>query len=222
MGAPSPLGERGAPKEQARAIVARIINFLPGGGPHSGQTSASPRQARNIRGARGRGGQGRRGGRGGGEKRGRGREEGEHSQQNNPLPYRASSQRWDDHTAREREEATAEEDPAEQTEEEEEERDRDRETSQGGPVEVTRVGGYATPPEENADIPGFTPERAHLLLQGVYGDFPHHNDGSHLDGGIADDSARQRHWCRIAAQSASCYATPSVTVGRRFTATLAA
>ena len=51
---------------------------------------------------------------------------------------------------------------------------RDGETPRGGPVEVTRVGGDATPPEENADLPGFTPERAHLLLQGVYGDFPHH------------------------------------------------
>ena len=42
--------------------------------------------------------------------------------------------------------------------------------------------GDATPPEENADLPGFTPESAQLLLQGVYGDFPHHNDGAHLDG----------------------------------------
>ena len=61
--------------------------------------------------------------------------------------------------------------------------------NEGGAVEVTRVGGDATPPEENADLPGFTPEDAHLLLQGVYGDFPHHNDGSHLDGGFADDPA---------------------------------
>ena len=84
------------------------------------------------------------------------------------------------------------------------------------------MGGEATPPEENSDLPGFTPERAHLLLQGVYGDFPHHNDGSHLDGGIADDTACQRRWRRLAAQSASWYATPSGVVGRRFTAILAA
>ena len=43
-------------------------------------------------------------------------------------------------------------------------------------------GGGATPPEENAELLGFTPECAHLLLQLVYGDFPHHNDGLHLDG----------------------------------------
>ena len=45
-------------------------------------------------------------------------------------------------------------------------------------------GGDATPPEENADLPGFHPERVHLLLQGVYGDFPHCSDRSHLDWGI--------------------------------------
>ena len=45
------------------------------------------------------------------------------------------------------------------------------------------------PSEENVDILGFTPEHAHLLFQGVYGDFPHHNDGSHLDGGITDNAA---------------------------------
>ena len=41
-------GGRGAPEEQARSIVARIINFPSGGGPHSGQTPALPQQARSI------------------------------------------------------------------------------------------------------------------------------------------------------------------------------
>ena len=77
-------------------------------------------------------------------------------------------------------------------------------------------------PEENADLPGFTPERAHLLLLGVYGDFPHHNDGSYLDEGIADDTLWQRHWRRFAAQSKIWYATSSGAVGCRFTAILAA
>ena len=84
------------------------------------------------------------------------------------------------------------------------------------------MGGDATPPEENADLPGLTPERAHLLLQGVCGDFPYHNDGSHLDGGIADDAAWQHCWRRLAAQSAIWYAIPYGAVGRRFTAILAA
>ena len=72
------------------------------------------------------------------------------------------------------------------------------------------------------DLPEFTPEVVHLLLQGVYGYFPHHNDGSHLEGGIADDDLCQLRWRRIAAQSASWYATPSGAVGRLFTAILAA
>ena len=84
-----------------------------------------------------------------------------------------------------------------------EEDEEDRDTKMGAPVEFRCVGGDATPQEENTDLLGFTPERAHLLLQGVYGDFPHHNDGSHLDGGIADDAAWQRCWHRLAAQSAS-------------------
>ena len=84
------------------------------------------------------------------------------------------------------------------------------------------MGGDATPPEENAELLGFTPERMHLLLQAVYGDFPHQNDGAHLDGGIADDTVWQRCWRRLAAQSASWHATPSGAVGRRFTEILAA
>ena len=83
-------------------------------------------------------------------------------------------------------------------------------------------GGTRHPPEENAELPGFTLERAHLLLQGVYGDFPHHNDGSHLDGGIADDALWQSCWRRLADQSAIWYFTPSRAVGRRFTEILSA
>ena len=83
-------------------------------------------------------------------------------------------------------------------------------------------GGEASPREENADLPGFNLERAYLLLQGVYGYFLHHNNGTHLDGGIADKAAWQRCWLRLATQSASWYATPSEAVGRRFTAILAA
>ena len=70
----------------------------------------------------------------------------------------------------------------EEEERHEEEEERDGETPRGDPVEVTRVGGDTTPPEENVDLTGFTPESVHLLLQGIYGDFPHHNDRSHLDG----------------------------------------
>ena len=78
------------------------------------------------------------------------------------------------------------------------------------------------PPKENKDLPDFTPERARLLLQGVYGDLPHHNDGSHLGRGVTDDAVWQRCWCWLSAQLASWYATHLVAVGHRFTAILAA
>ena len=81
-------------------------------------------------------------------------------------------------------------------------------------------GGFP-PPEENSDLPDFAPESAHLLLQEVYGYFPHHNNGLHLDGGIADDAIWQRRWHRLATQSASWYATPTGSLGRRFADILA-
>ena len=134
-----------------------------------------------------------------------------------PPTCRASSRRGDGHPAKDREDETEQE-----PEGAEEGGGRDGETPQGAPVEVTRVGGDATPPEENADLLGFHPERAHLLLQGVYDDFLHHNDGLHLDVGIAHEAARQCLWRWLAAQSASWYATPSGAVGCRFMVILAA
>ena len=85
------------------------------------------------------------------------------------------------------------------------------------------MGGEHTPPqEENAELPNFTPKSAHILLRGVYGGYPHHNDGSHMDGGITDNAIWQRCWRRLAAQLDSWYSTPSGAVGHRFTAILAA
>ena len=82
-------------------------------------------------------------------------------------------------------------------------------------------GGMCPSPEENADLPDFTPERAHLLLKGVYGDFPHNNDGSHLNGGFEDNDLWQRCWRQVSAQSASWYGAPSRSVGSSFTKILA-
>ena len=82
-------------------------------------------------------------------------------------------------------------------------------------------GGGGSPPEENVDIPDFTPERVHLLFWGFYGEFPQHNDGSHLDDGVTDDTIWQLCWRRLAAQWASWYATPTGAVGHRFTVILA-
>ena len=103
-----------------------------------------------------------------------------------------------------------------------EEWDRDRWTSRGAPVEVVYVGGDVPPPEENADLPYFSPERAHLLLQGFYGDFVHHNYGSHLDGGVADNAIYKPRCLQVDSQLGSWYAMPSGALGRRFTAILVA
>ena len=78
------------------------------------------------------------------------------------------------------------------------------------------------PPEEYANFPGVTHKRAHQVLQGVYGDFLHHNDEAHLDGEISNDALWQHCWGRLAAQSTSWYVMPSGGVRRRFTAILAA
>ena len=154
--------------------------------------------------------------RGRGGERGGGNKRETHNTPPPPTPRR-SSRRREGQPAGDREEE--EEQETDWTEEGE---DEDRDTPRGAPVEFTCVGGDVTPPEENSDLPVFHSELAHLLLQGVYGDFPHHNDRSHLYGGIADDAAWQRCWHRLSAQSASWYATPSGAVRRRFTAILAA
>ena len=67
----------------------------------------------------------------------------------------------------------------------------------------------------------FYPEHAHLFLHGVYGDFLHHNDELHLNGGVLDNAVCQSCWFRLATQLASCYTTASVAVGRHFTSILA-
>ena len=108
-----------------------------------------------------------------------------------PPPHRRAEHQEECHKASEGEEATEEE---EDKEGREAEGDRDVDTPRGAPVEVTCVGGNVPPPEENADLPGFQPESAHLLLQGVYRDFPHHNDRAHLDRGIMDNAVCQPRW----------------------------
>ena len=42
--------------------------------------------------------------------------------------------------------------------------------------------------EEGADLQGFPPARSHLSLREVYGEFPHHTNGTYLKGGVLDDA----------------------------------
>ena len=77
----------------------------------------------------------------------------------------------------------AEEEGAVQESEEDEEGGGGPPRSKGG-LESVRARGNATPQEEGMKLTDFTSKRAHLLLQGVYGELPNHNNGSHLDGGV--------------------------------------
>ena len=104
----------------------------------------------------------------------------------------------------------------------EEEGERYRDTPRGAPVEVVCMGGDMTPPEESIDLSDFTPEHAHLLLQGFYGDFLHHNYGSHLDRGVADETIWKFRWRHLSTQLSIWYAMPSGEVGLSFTAILTA
>ena len=81
-------------------------------------------------------------------------------------------------------------------------------------------GGVVPLPEENADLPYITPLSAHLFVQVVFGVFPYHNYGAHLDGGFTDDAIWKHRWHQLDAQLASWFATPSGVVGRRFTSIL--
>ena len=159
----TPIRWEGSPEEQAQIIMSQIINQPPGQSPPSGQAPEPHRKhtqpTRGVRGQRSRVRSG--GGRGGG---GRGDTGGQGSR---TPPQRKQDERQD------RQEATesGSETEVEEDEGNDEEGDKDGETPRGELLEVVRVGGGVPPPEENADHPDFTPERAHLLLQGVYGDF---------------------------------------------------
>ena len=110
------------------------------------------------------GGRGRRGGRGDRDRRGRGKGEGKHIPRNNALPYIVKSRRRDGHPYREEEEATAEEEQAEDTREGEEERERDVVTPQGTPIEVTCVSVDTTPPRGKRGPPRIPPRMYALVV----------------------------------------------------------
>ena len=81
-------------------------------------------------------------------------------------------------------------------------------------IDVPMVG------EVGADLPGVEPTAADYKIGGVYGDHPHQNDGTHLDGGVADDKLWQERWKRIVQLTPTHYIVPKGPVGRRFITTL--
>ena len=81
-----------------------------------------------------------------------------------------------------------------------------------------------TPPEEGegmaGDVPGYNPTPEDLRLREVYGDWVHSNPGTHLDGGIRDNSAWQAWWRDLAVMPSRGHDTPIRRVGHRFVGTL--
>jgi hypothetical protein len=71
-------------------------------------------------------------------------------------------------------------------------------------------------PDVNTDLPGYQPTAADLLLDTIYGDHVHDNDGTHLDGGIANDAFWQGRWKRMAQLATTRYLVPKGKVGGRF------
>ena len=70
------------------------------------------------------------------------------------------------------------------------------------------------------DVPGYQPTPEDLCLWEVNRDWVHANPGTHLDGGVRDNSAWQSWWRDLAVMPSRRYDTPSGKVERRFVRTL--
>ena len=72
------------------------------------------------------------------------------------------------------------------------------------------------------DVPGYVPTPEELRLRVVYRDWVHRNPGTHLGGGVADDSAWQAWWRDLAVMRSRSYNEPCGKVGRQFVGMLGA
>ena len=68
----------------------------------------------------------------------------------------------------------------------------------------------------SGNMPGYVSTPEDLRLQEVYGDWGHGNPGTHLDGGVADNSLWQAWWHDLAVIPLRHYDAPSGKVGRQF------
>ena len=69
-------------------------------------------------------------------------------------------------------------------------------------------------PDEGSDLSDYTITKADTLLDEIYGDHIHDNDGTHLNGGIANDSTWQSWWLRLVQHHPRRYVVPRGKVGR--------
>ena len=91
--------------------------------------------------------------------------------------------------------------------------------------ERARRGEGAAPEDGeggSGDVPGYVLTPEDLRLREVYGDWVHEKPGTHLDGGVANDSAWQAWWRDLAVMPSRRYDAPSGKVGRWFAGMLGA
>ena len=82
---------------------------------------------------------------------------------------------------------------------------------------VAAVATHYTEEELRATDPLLQPlTGADRKLMGIYEDTIHRNDGTHLDGGIADDAKFQRLHCRLASVRQDLYEFPDGRWANRF------
>ena len=75
--------------------------------------------------------------------------------------------------------------------------------------------------EVGADLPSYILTETDKLLDSVYGDHPHQNDGSQLDGGVASNNFWYKHWKLLIQYNPTHYIVPKGAIGRRFVQQLA-
>ena len=116
---------------------------------------------------------------------------------------------------------TSQSTPADSTQQEEEE----EESTTDSAGEDANADQPPTPvpivTEVGADLPSYSLSETDKLLDAVYGDHPHTNDGTHLDGGVVGNRFWFNHWKYLVQLPTTKYSLPKGRVGRRFVQQLA-
>jgi hypothetical protein len=85
----------------------------------------------------------------------------------------------------------------------------DRDTTREANSEEEQLAGEEegeTEEEESpiGDMPGATIDTVDQMMDNIFGDHVHHNDGSHLDGDIADNASWSEYCIRLVVFQARC------------------
>ena len=94
------------------------------------------------------------------------------------------------------------------------------ERTKGGGETPTRREIHHKGRGESGNVTGYVPTPEDLRLREVYRVWVHGNPGTHLDGGVKDDSAWQAWWRDVVFMPSRRYNAPSGKVGPRFVGTL--